>query len=191
MKQGLAIDYNLIRKTIADQIQSVTGLISILEEAEGPYDKRPKLPYFSFKITTPGAKSGDDSKEQTLDDMGNPTSIWNSGGCRKMVIDFNAYATTHEEAFNYMATWQTALDLADIQQNLRAVGIAVWIIGTVADLSKLLNTGYEGRAHLECSFGVAMNLQSDLGYMDTVTVDGTITTDQGQEVETSETVTVP
>lgn len=188
MKQGLAIDYNLIRKTISNQVQDTIGLTCILEEPEGPIDKRPPLPYFSFKITTPGAKSGDDSKQQILDSQGKPTTKWNSGGCRKMVIDFNCYATTHEEAFNYMATWQTALDLQDVQLNLRRVGIGVWVIGTVADLSKLLNTGYEGRAHLECSFGVAMNLVSDLGYIKTAVIDGTVTTDQGEKIKTHDEV---
>lgn len=185
-KQGLAVDYNLIRKTIAQQVQGVTGLTCVLEEPEGPVDKRPKLPYFSFKITSPGIKSGDDSKQNV------PKSpLTNSGGSRKMVIDFNCYAVTHEEAFDFMATWQTALDLEDIQMNLRAVGIAVWVIGTVADLSKLLNTGYEGRAHLDCSFGIAMNLQSDLGYIAIATVEGAVATDQNKTVQTSETVKAP
>lgn len=191
MTQGLAVDFNLIRKTIAQQIQAVTGLAAILEEPEGPVDRRPPLPYFSFKITQPGLKSGDDSKQNVPDSNGNPTTVWNSGGCRKMMIDFNAYGQTHELAFNYMATWQTALDLQDIQQNLRQVGIAVWVIGTIADLSKLLNTGYEGRAHLECSFGIAMNLRSDLGSIETATVAGTATTDQGNPVQTSTTVSSP
>lgn len=189
--QGLAIDYRLIRKTFANLITKITGLVAVLEEPEGAYDKRPKLPYFSFKITSPGIKSGDDSKQQVLDNLGNPTSVWNSGGCRKMMVDFNCYAVTHEDAFDYMATWQTALDLEDVQQTLRQNGIAVWVIGTLADLSKLLNTGYEGRAHLDCSFGIAMNLQSDLGYMDKVPVGGAVTTDQNNVVPTNQTVNGP
>jgi hypothetical protein len=187
MTQGLAIDYNLIRQTLAQQIQAVTGLTAVLEEAESAYDQRPKLPYFSFKITQPGLKSGDDSKQYVQ----GTASTFNSGGCRKMMVDFNCYAISHELAFNYMATWQTALDLEDIQQNLRAVGIAVWVIGNVADLSKLLNTGYEGRSHLECSFGVAMNLHSDLGYISTVPVAGEVTTDQNEQVPISTTVIEP
>lgn len=175
----LPVDYVKIRKTIANQVQLVTGLITVLEEPEGAYDKRPQLPYMSFKITSPGIKSGDDSKQNLLDDEGHPTTIWNSGGCRKMMVDFNCYAKTHEEAFNYMGLWQTSLDLENIQYNFRVAGIAVWVIGTIADLTKLLNTGYEGRAHLDCSFGIAMNLQSDLGSMDQVTVDGVVASDSG------------
>lgn len=191
MKQSKPIDYVQIRVALIRQMQAVTGLTSILEEPEDANDSRPPLPYLSMKITSPGIKSGDDSKSNVKDDQGNPTTTWNSGGCRKMLVDFNAYAETHEEAFNYMAMWQTALDLEDIQFNLRQAGIAVWVIGTVADLTKLLNTGYEGRAHLDCSFGIAMNLESDLGSIDQVTVEGAVTTDQGNVVDTSTQVTEP
>jgi hypothetical protein len=188
MTQGLAVNYDTIRSTLADLIYSVTGIQGILEEPELPVDRRPKNPYFSFKITQPGLKSGDDSKQF----IGGPTGgVWNSGGCRKMTIDFNCYADTHEQAFNYMATWQTALDLEDVQQTLRAIGVAVWVIGTVADLSKLLNTGYEGRAHLDVSFGIAMNLQSDIGRISTAPVAGQVTTDQGNVVPVNTTVTAP
>lgn len=189
MTQGLAVDYVEIRKAFAQQIKAVTGLTAILEEPESPVDKRPCLPYFSYKITQPGLKSGDDSKSQIFDNTGHATSVWNSGGCRKMTADFNVYATTHEEAYNLMATWQTALDLEDIQEALRRVGVSVWVIGTVADLSKLLNTGYEGRAHLESSFGIAMNLQSDLGYIASVPVHGEVTSDQNRELDIDVTIT--
>jgi hypothetical protein len=183
-KRLATVDYNLIRKLFANQITAVTGLLAILEEPEGPVDKRPPLPYFSYKIMNPGMKSGDDSKAPVPDTSTQPptpTSIWNSGGVRKMMVDFNVYATSHEEAFNYMMTWQTALDLEDVQAALRLLGVAVWVIGNVADLSKLLNTGYEGRAHLDCSFGIAANLQSDLGSIDSVTVTGTVSTPGVQE----------
>lgn len=176
------VDFVLIRKTIANEIQKVTGLIAVREEAIiAEKTERPKLPYFGFKITTPAAKSGDDSKQNVLDGNGNPTTKWNSGGVRQMSVSFDCYATSQEEAYNYMGLWQTALDLENIQEDLRRVGIAVWIIGTVADLSQLLNTGYEGRAHMDCQFGIAMNLVSDLGEMDTVTVNGAVTTEEGVE----------
>lgn len=181
-------DFSSLSVTIIRQIKAITGIEAVLEEPEKAKDERPCLPYISMVIINPGVKSGDDSKQNVKDDEGHATSVWNSGGCRKMLVDFNAYATTHEEAYNYMSLWQTALDLEDIQQNLRAAGIAVWVIGTVANLSKLLNTGYEGRAHLDCSFGIAMNLQSDLGYMDTVTVNGAVTTDQNNVVNTTQTI---
>lgn len=172
------VDFNLKRKAFANEIQKVTGITAVLEEGEAPNVPRPPKPYFSFKLINPADKSGDDSKQNVLDQFGQPTSIWNSGGVRKMTVSFNCYGRTHEEAYNYMSLWQTALDLENIQEDLRIAGIAVWVIGNVADLSKLLNTAYEGRAHMDCTFGIASNIQSDLGYMDTVTIDGAINDDK-------------
>ena len=175
----IPLDYNVIRKMFANEITKVTGLTAILEEPETQNSPRPPKPYMSFKISRPGDKSGDDSKQQTLDNMGNPSSVWNSGGVRKMTVEFNCYGRTHEEAYNFMALWQGSLDLLNIQADLRTVGIAVWIIGNVADLSQLLNTAYEGRAHMECTFGIAFNISSDLSYIETVVVEGTVQTDSG------------
>lgn len=179
------IDYNVIRAAFANKIQAVTGLDQnrvILLEPEQVDQPRPKKPYFGYKFLVPGEKSGDDSKQHVSG------SIWNSGGVRKMTIQFDCYGQTHEESYNYMALWQTALDLEDVQEYFRKYGIAVWVIGNVADLSALLNTAFEGRAQMDCTFGIAMNLQSDLGSIDQVTVDGTVTTDGGVVVETEQTV---
>lgn len=188
------IDFNTVRAAFAREIQRVSGLDQnrvVYKEAEAPNSPRPKPPYIAFKITTPSAKSGDDSKQNVLDSQGNGTTIWNSGGVRQMTVEFDCYGRSHEEAYNYMSLWQTALDLEDVQAILRQVGVAVWVIGTVADLSALLNTAYEGRAHMDCTFGIAMNLQSDLGAIEIVPVAGKVTTDQGVIEDIDVTVTLP
>lgn len=193
--QTLAIDFNAIRVAFTRCIQGVLPkqkgqpIPVAYAEPETQNVPRPELPYVTFKFTTPSAKNGDDTKSWVLDIHGNPTNIVNSGGVRRMTVDFDAYAQSHEDAYNLMAIWQTALDLEDIQAILRASGVAVWIIGGLADLSQLLNTGYEGRAHVTCQFGIAMNLQSDLGEMDSVEVSGEVKTDQGQTVPVDQTVT--
>lgn len=171
------IDFNNIRVTFAREIKKVTGLTAIYAEPEVQHEPRPKKPYFTFKLTVPAAKSGDDSKDVVYSGS-TPTTVVNSGGVRKMTVVFDCYGKSHEEAYNYMGLWQTSLDLENIQEDFRAQGIAVWVIGDVADLSQLLNTGYEGRSHMECTFGIAMNLTSDLGEMDSGLVVGEIDTNQ-------------
>jgi hypothetical protein len=165
------IDYNLIRKTFVQEIKKVTFLDEnhvIAEENEIQNSPRPTRPYFSFKITGPGTKIGDDSHDNIL----GPS--WNVGGIRKMTISFHCYGTSHEEAYNYMSLWQASLNAEPSLERLRINGIAVWMVGNVADLSQLLNTGYEGRAHLETTFGVASNLISDFGEIDHADIHGTI-----------------
>lgn len=187
MSKVFPIGFNPIRKALANQIQLSTGLTSMLEEPEKPNQPRPDLPYISFKLTSPAIKSGDDSKQNVLDNLGQPTTVWNSGGVRKMMVSFQCYGNNHEEAYDYLSLLQASLDLEDVQENLRRSGVAVWTIGNVADLTKLLNTGYEGRAHMDCSFGIASNIQSDLGAMEEVTVEGTITS-ENKEIDTTETI---
>lgn len=167
-------DFNNYRIAFAREIQLITGLTALYEEPETQGVDRPAKPYMSFKFTTPAAKNGDDTKSSVLDDEGNPTTFVNSGGVRKMTVSFNVYGNTHEESYNFMGLWQTRLDMDDVQEHLRAAGIAVGIIGNVADLSQLLNTGFEGRSHMECTFNIAMNYASDLGEMAIVPVNGDI-----------------
>lgn len=170
----LALDYNPIRIALVREVRKVTGLECILEEGTTQNYPRPPLPYFSFKITTPGARYGDDSSQ--YDSTG---TIFSSGGQRKMSVSFHCYTKEHEDAYNFMTLWQTSLDLRTVQEDLRRTGIAVWIIGTVADLSQLLNTGYEARAQMDVQFGVAANLTEDLGEIDSAQIHGDIDTDQG------------
>lgn len=187
----LPLDYNKVRQAIAREIIKVTGLDPnkvIYLEPEQVNQPRPPKPYFGFKFTSPAQKIGDDDKRNVLDANGNPTTQWVSGGVRKLTVSFECFGTSHEEAYNYMGLWQTSLDMENVQADLRTYGLAVWQIGNVADLSALLNTGYEGRAQMDCFFGIAMNLVSDLGSMETVEVKGTINTNQGT-VTTDQTVT--
>ena len=167
------VDFNAIRTAFARSIYSSTGLTAMLEQPETQNVPRPGLPYIGFRIQSPAIKSGDDSHEY---DPG--TGLWKTGGVRKMVVVFDSYGSSHEEAYNYLTLWQCYLDTAPIREYLRAAGIAIWVIGNVADLSQLLNTGFEGRAHLEVSCGIAVNLSNDLGSMETAVVQGHVNTDQ-------------
>jgi hypothetical protein len=181
-------DFNLIRQVLIREVVKVTGLQPnqvVVLEPETQNEPRPAKPYFGMKITTPSAKTGDDSKQW----LGG--TRWNSGGVRQMTVGFDCYGTSHEEAYNYMSLWQTALDLEDIQADLRQYGIAVSLMTTVADLSALLNTGFEGRAHLDVIFNIAMNLSSDLGAEESVEVQGAITTDQDVVIDTDQTIESP
>ena len=184
-KLNQELDFNKIRAAIVRAIQQTCNLDSnhvIEEEPETENAPRPNVaqgPYISLKITVPGFRYGDDSKVTVLDSGGNPTNRVRSSGPRKMTAVFNAYAKSHEDAYNLMMTWQSALDEELTQEYLDSNGISVLIIGTVADLSQLLNTAYEGRAHLDCQFGITAGVTSDLGEIDTVNVQGAINTGNG------------
>jgi hypothetical protein len=174
MTKIFPVKFDDIRVALVDQVQLATELTCILAEPESQNYPRPAKPYFTLKFTGPAGKSGDDSATNVPNNLGQPTTVWNRGGQRKVMVDFNCYATSHEQAYNYMTLWQAALEQETVQANLRLAGIAVWLNGSVTDLSALLNTGYEGRAHMEVKFGVAANLTEDLGAIEHITIVGEI-----------------
>lgn len=165
--------YDALRIALIEQVQRSTGLVCIMFEPESQNYPRPAKPYMTMKFLSPAIKQGDDAK--TYAGVGN---IYNIGGQRKMVVDFNSYGQSHEQAYDYMTAWQSALETETVQANLYRAGIALWLNGNVQDLSLLLNTGYEGRSHMEVSFGIAANVYEDTGEIDQVTITGVVTSDQ-------------
>lgn len=187
MTPTFPVDYNKIRKALVAEVQRVTGSTAILAQPEGTDADRPAKPYATVRFLQPGVKSGDDSSKQIPG-----TSLWVTGGQRKLMVDFNFYGRSHEEAYSYGALWQAALEQETTQGILRAAGIAVWLnAGPLRDLSALLNTAYEGRCQLEVSFGVASNVTEDRSSIDKVDIGGVVTTDQDTEDDIAFTVNAP
>jgi hypothetical protein len=96
-----------------------------------------------------------------------------------MTVSFHCYAEQQETAYNLMSLWQASLELYATQTNLRKASVAVWLIGAVADLSQLLNTGYEGRSQMDVQFGVVSQMTEDLGEITSVEGTGAVESDQG------------
>lgn len=107
-----------------------------------------------------------------------------------MTIDFHAYAVNKNDAWNFMSLWQSSLELPNVQEALRRTGIAVWLNGSVADNSQLLNTGFEGRAMMTVAFGVVQALKSDLGSIQQVNMSDTIK-DQGDQTVDNGSFSIP
>jgi hypothetical protein len=180
------LDYNKFRIAMVNTLTKATGCVCIVAEPETQNVPRPKKPYFSLKIMGPGVKQGDDSARQIPN-----TSKWERSGQRKITVDFNCFGNSHEEAYSFMALWQASLETELVQAELRAAGIAVWLNGNVADLSVLLNTGYEGRAQMDVRFGAVSTLIEDWSYIEEVRITGTVTTDQGVDDNIAVQVTAP
>lgn len=175
MSLTLPIDFVAARKAIAMEFQRVTGTTCVLEEPTYQGATRPALPYCSFKFITPAMKSGDDGLEPPVSG-----TVWNRGGQRKISVSFHVYALDQEQAYNLMCLWQASLQQVFVRSRLLQTGnLAVWLIGNVADVSQLVNTGYEARAQMDVTMGIAANLSEDLGQIDTVRITGTILTEDG------------
>lgn len=159
------IDYDAITRVILAALRDATGFDqnkTILLEPEEPNWPRPAAPYFTLKITDAAIRYGGDSLMPAARDA----TVRYYSGQRALNGSFNCYGKSHQEALSYMALWQAALATPRTRGILKGAGLAVWRPGSVADLSALLNTGWEGRAHLDCLFGVASNLATTLDYIE-------------------------
>ena len=126
--QQLPVNFSNIRKAIVDAVQKTTGLTCIRSEPSTSDAPRPALPYFSYKITSPGIQHGD-------------ANIGYSSGTEfsystqmEMVVSFQCYAVDQDDSYSYLHLWQQSLNTYSTMEKLRQNGLAVWDIGTVADL---------------------------------------------------------
>lgn len=164
------VDHNGIRIALVRAVQRATGLDQnhvVMAEPETPNEPRPTKPYMTLKLTGAGMRYGRD-----VATIQNADGLYNYGGPRLLLVSFNAYGTTHEEAYDLLSLWQAALGMEPTLAYLRQSGVAVWLPGQITDLSELLDTGYEGRAHMDCKFGVASNALAELGAIETAVVSG-------------------
>lgn len=178
-----AIDFANIRKGIVRAVELVTERTCIQSMPDVQNAPRPELPYFTFNMTTPAAKEGDDHDTYIGDGT---TTTRNRGGQRRMVVSFNCFARDTDESLTLMSTLQGSFDLRSVQAELRKYGIAVWTIGSVADLTTLLQTGYEARTQMDVNFGVASNLVEDLGTVEEVQGEGTVEDEEGNPIAESD-----
>lgn len=159
-------DYDAVRIALVSCVRACTGLDQnhvVMLEPETANAPRPRLPYVAVKVRSASARFGDDTYDGAT-----------SGGPRGMEVLFASYAATHETAYELLARLQAGLDTDPIQQGLSRAGIAVWQQEDVTDESRLLSAGYEGRAEMVVSMGLAANLSIVLQTIEKVTAVGNV-----------------
>ena len=174
---ALPLDFDSYRRAIVAAVALGTGLDPgqvIMLQPEAPNAPRPTVPYVGLRVLTVAVKTGFDAPVSVADDAGFPTGLVAYVGPREMNVSFECFGATHEQAYGVMAAWQASLDTPPVQQLLEASDLAVYTIGQVTDLSTLLLTAYEGRAQMDCSFGMTSRLTVDAGRIDTVDITGSV-----------------
>lgn len=170
------IDYNALRVALVAAAMAACGLDQngvIMAEPEVPNAPRPALPYLALKLTVANVAYGWDQADWVTGTQ------YTMSGVRSATLSTHSFGRSHEEAYGLLATWQANLQAEPTLDLLRQSGIAVWNTSDVRDLSLLLNTGYEGRAQMDVTLGLASVLTLDLGAIRSLAVQGTITPDGG------------
>ena len=181
------IDYDAIRTALVAAVRTATGLgqnAVIVMEAEQPVGVRPQVPFAALKFTSLSIKAGWDGWAHAglSDDQ---AGVFTYSGQRSLVVAFDFFGETHEQAYGLAAALQAGLDIDAVWGQLDAAGLAVWRVDQVVDASELLNTGYEGRAHLTVQFGTMATTQVDVGYIAHVPVAGVVNNAGKTPVEVS------
>lgn len=175
------IDYVAVRTALAAAVRQATGLgqnAVVMMEPEEPIAPRPEVPFCAFKITSASIKSGWDTMRYAHL-AGDEAGVFTYSGPRGIVVSFQFFAPSHENAYGLAASLQAGLDQDAIWERLGASGLAVWRVDQVVDLSALLSTGYEGRAQLTVQFGTTAVSYVDVGTIGAVPLVGTVTEDTG------------
>ena len=162
-------------------VRIATGLDAnhvVMAEPESANEPRPSKPYVTLKLTSPSTRSGSDVKLRSPE-LGEGAVV--VAGPRSMLCSINTYGNTHEEAYGLAALLEASFGAWPVLDSLAPSHLAVWRIGGVTDLSALLQTGFEGRAHLDVTFGVSSNLAITAATIEQVTVDGVVTPAEGAD----------
>lgn len=150
--------------------------------------ERPDTDYLGLQLTTPI------QRPHFRDDIQPPSSgtIYNIGGQRQFVLSISAYRVEnrvelarHDDLYlpqDRLIMIQDALESPVKRQGLTAAGLAVFQVGAILDLTELVETGFESRAQLDITMGIASNRDEDLGAIEKVEVTGTIDGDEDPTV---------
>lgn len=173
------VDFDAKRRALVAAVALGTGLPPgqvIMMEGETMGYPRPRAPYVGLQVLAASVKMGMDWVTPVVDAPGAPTGLHTFQGERAMAVGFDSFGRTHEEAYGVLAALQAALEYPPVADQLFAAGLAVWDIGAVGDISEELATTYEGRAHLEVTFGTTSSVTVDLGRIDSVPLTGLVFT---------------
>ncbi len=143
----------------------------IWERQNAPRPTIDLFPYVTLNLLTPRTKVGfRDSLEYISG------TNYNKGGQRTFGLSISVYSkddSVYFEAIDLAEQLQDSLDNPLELETLALAGLAFFNIGDILDTSTLLETGFEPRATLDLTVGVASNRIIDLGAIESVSFTGT------------------
>lgn len=173
------IPYGAVRSAIVQAVAVGTGLDTsavVRAEPNEPNAPRPVRPFATFKIRTASMRQGPPAFAPAPEE--GPT-LWRYSGQRGLALELNFFGDTQEDAYGMAAAMQFSLEMGAVQAVLAKPNVAVWHIGDITDVSALLGTGYEGRAMIELSLGIGIDVLVDFGSIAEANVEGTVLDDTG------------
>lgn len=188
MAVSAPIDWPTVRKAIHDWFSGSTGLTSIWEDQEAP---RPEFPYGSMKVISgPTKLFGADEHRYTYDgnqQAGDEIGI-EVAGLRQMTVTVQAFlprlgAAGDAGAEDYLSRAQVALGMPSYLASLQAAGLSVIEEMAPRNLSGIDSGTWIAKAAMDIRFGLAASVTERTGYVETVGLEPTYLTPNGDVLE--------
>lgn len=192
----MAIDYSAITEAVRVWLRDATALPDgqvILQDQAGP---QLQPPYATVKI-------GSTSKPFSADYVGHNTDLTQPAGQeverfitgpRQIIASLQVYTKGTFGGAGATALLSNArdqLELGSVMAAFSAAGFAVNDVSDVRNLSALLTTNFQGRAHLELTLAASSHESERTGYIASVSGTGTVENDAGDPISISYSATLP
>lgn len=125
---------------------------------------RVKRPYVTMKVINPGTLLG--RPEASYDEDADKDFVLSQ---RSLTLSVNAFGVESEQKILEL---QQALSTEKVSALMDARNISLIDEGTVADLSIVVDSGFETRFQLDIEFGWSMSVDDSVGTIETVIVNG-------------------
>lgn len=160
----MALNFETVRTDIYDWVASIVGgsVTVIFENQNGP---RPSLPYVSILLTT--------LTQIGVDYISPPDAMGDSDiiGDREFNIRIQAYGG---DPITQLENIRSSLQKPSVLDTLRANNIVFVDRLSINSVSALLDTEWEARASMDILFRIAQTDSDELGLIETVEVDETL-----------------
>lgn len=169
-------DHRAMKAALVQATRAACGLGQnqvVMQDSGDVVAQRPLRPFAALRIQSPAIVSGRGfSRHAGLN--GDGLGVFDYYQQMSMVVAWDFFADSQDEAYGMAGALQFGMEVPAIYEPLKAAGLAVWTVNSVTDVTTLLNTGYEARAHLTVQLGYMAARQFDTGIIGTVVVDGQI-----------------
>jgi len=151
------INFATLRLALYNWVVSVapSGMPVIYWQLNSP---RPKVPYITLFISQITAVNQDWSSGVT--DVNGAIAM---KGDRQFTLEIQAYGA---DPMELMENIRTSLQKQSVLDTLRANGIAFYSSLTINDITELVDSQYERRAHLDVLFGIGQVYADSPGFFD-------------------------
>lgn len=177
----MAIDFAVVKTSLYNWVvaQIPMGMPVIYWQPNSP---RPTIPYITLYLSQVTAVNQD-----WADSEATGIGVINMKGDRNFTLEVQAYGS---DPLTLMENIRTSLQKQSVLDTLRTNGIVFYSSLTINDITELVDSQFERRAHLDILFGIGQVYTDTPGYFDHIELQE-IVSDQTPAVIYNQTITIP